>query len=309
MTVRKKNTVLSTVSFRYAILLSFSIFTILLTALILQSYNFINEWLPLIKSSVQDQEESGIHLKIGINAEEISVSFEQTSLFVDIIASYGELVFQGALRVDQFYDSFNENHGNNNNNLRTLSLEITDALEHSVWYHNNASVYTDDAFTPYPYELNSTNFDNIFRAAYMRYPEITALYVGMDNGLLRVYPEESLQNIFRKPHLFENAVGYKCSTNLADLSRYEHRCHTWYTRAYDNLHSVIFGQLHSSSDRSTKPHVDEYSTQKEEKDTGQVTVLTLSKSLHDTFGNFIGVLAIDVKVYNAIYEELYWCMY
>ena len=324
---KKPTTVLSVVSFRYAILLSFSILAILLHALLLQSYNFINGWLPLIKSAVQTQEESGIQLKVELNAEEISVSFDQTSMFVDIIVSYGELVLQGALPVERFYDSVHEKQGLSaselqfsnridsadttfhedtvlDNKHRTLSSAVTEAFEHSIWYHNNASVYNNE-FTPY--ELNSTRLDNIFRAAYSRYPDITAMYVGMNNGLFRVYPEERLDSIVLSSHLRKGDVDYNCSSLSSNMSRYEHRCHIWYNRAFHNQHSVIFGQLQASPDRGDpggggegggggggggfSPEAHEDTPQE-----GVVTILTLSKSLHDASGNFIGVLAIDVKV-------------
>ena len=221
--VKKKDTVLSIVSFRYSIIVSFSIFTILFHALLLQSFNFINKWLPRIKDAVKIQEESGIQLQIQLNAEEISAAFEQSSLFFEIMHNYGENVFQRKLPVNHFYQSFHEHDGQvivatenvpvsflqegvltakstiqeSDSIVGISSLEINDSLRYSIWYNNNASLYTDNST---PYVLNSTILDNLFRALYGSYPLCTSVYAGMDNGVLRVYPQGRLESDFLKPH-------------------------------------------------------------------------------------------------------------
>ena len=90
----------------------------------------------------------------------------------------------------------------------------------------------------------------------------------------------------------------------SNLSRYEHRCHTWYEAAIRNPSAVIFGQLHWSLDRvvsgastsASTPADTDTDTTAEEETPALTSVITLSKALHDTVGNVIGVLAMDIKV-------------
>jgi hypothetical protein len=311
---QKKSTVLSTVSFRYSIILSLSIFTILCQALLFQSYAFINAWLPRIKTVIRSQEETGISLRVELNADDISVSLQQSSLFFDVVQGYTEQVMQGAIPVDNFYPSFHENVSFTNSlvsptryntstvassqgivdesNVVNAALEITDSLEYSVWYHNNASIYSGEIV---PYVLNSTTLDNIFRAAYGSYPVITTIYVGMDNGVMRVYPEHRLHSTFLIPYSRRDKQNYTCQlkNETSNLDRFEHRCLGLYTRALEYQRSIIFGQMGLAVDRDDSING---TGEQGNEPLPLVNVLTLSKALHDSQGNFIGIVAMEVKV-------------
>ena len=312
---KKKGTVISHVSFRYSILVTVSIAIILLLALLLQSFKFISVWLPLIKDAVRSQEESGIQLQIELNAEEISVTFEQNSMFLRNLQNYADLLFQGDIPVEHYYNSYHEGMvadesesavvKKHYNELSANALSgSTTSLEYSVWYSNNVSLYKDES-TQYVNE--STILDNVFRATYAQYPRVLCIYAGMQNGVLRVYPQNCLQTNFLRPY-DKRRHETACHVTSTNSSRYEHRCDIWYDVAIRNNESVIFGKVVQLPDRQqaedalkSRSHVPDYFPLMDENSNEElVDAVTLSKAI-DGVNETIGVIGMDIKVCESMY--------
>jgi hypothetical protein len=132
----------------------------------------------------------------------------------------------------------------------------------------------------------SSILDNIFRAAYKNTPDITGLYCGMEDGMFRVYPQDRLDIDFLIP--YENDP-INCTTaqyiQSFNSSRYDHRCFLWYNKAQQYRNSVTI----TLATVATRVNNSIYTNT-------TTDIVTYSKAITDSDGQFIGVFSMDVKV-------------
>lgn len=189
--------------------------------------------------------------------------FEQLITDMQLASNYSTKLFAGELPTINYYPVF---EGVITGSTTLPPGGIGDD-NFGAWYSLTGST---------TYQTNASVMADVFRPTLKSNPAYQAVYVGFEDASWLHHPFIDLSNL---PTLL-----YTCVTTGNTVTGYDPRCREWYNNAKENQGSVQF----------SIPYIDAT--------TGSV-IITVSRSLVDAGGNFIGAIGFDLSMSESGFEE------
>lgn len=216
----------------------------------------------ITKKQMSSINQEAINRRINNTADYILTIFKQIDTDVNVLHDYSYSMINNELPINNYYKSF---YGISSIDNLIPTYDTDGYVYASVTYINGITNIIDLYNVSF---INETSLiDNVFRSIYKSSDLYDSLYIGLNNGLFRLYPYVKLDNFA--------TYTYVCNINNLLSVGYNPRCENWYIQSTNN-HNINYLPPSRNID-NTK------------------TFITVSKSL---FVNniLIGVVAANIKL-------------